>query len=67
MPIIKSLLGQFDWGQATEVLPTANGGPVGMDQFAQQQNQAMQNPANGQTASTNMQGMGKLINNLPQG
>jgi hypothetical protein len=67
MPIIKSLLGQFDWGQATEVLPTANGGPVGMDQFAQQQNQAMQSSTNGQTASQNMQGMSKLVNNLPQG
>lgn len=67
MPLIKSLLGQFDWAQVTEVLPQAPGGVVPMEQFQQMQQRGQANPEQGKLAAQNMQGVGNLLNNLPQG
>lgn len=66
MPIIKNLLGQFDWGQATEVLPQMQGSPMGMQEFGASQQQALSNPKMGEIAAGNLAGMGKLVNNLPR-
>jgi len=66
LPILQTFLSTFEWSTMANSLPVANGGQaVGINDFQQQQQQAVQSGTAGPQAVANLQGLNNLVRKLP--